>query len=109
MFEYTLFADDTSLFSQEKNLLDLNTKINSGLIDVSDWLIANKLTLNVDKSNLLLFKPNRSDDCADFSISLDGKELRRKTFVKYLGVRIDDHLQWNEQIAYVNLKLSQGI
>ena len=75
--------------------------INSGLIEVSDWLIANKLTLNIDKSNLLLFKPNKLDAGRNFSTSINGEELKRKSFVKYLGIRIDDQLRWNEHIAHV--------
>ena len=97
---FTIFDDDTSLFVQDKNPLVLENNINTGLVEISDWLIANKLTLNVDKSNLLLFKPHGIEGCVNFSIYINGKELKRKPFVKYLDIRIDEStsMEWTHCI-----------
>ena len=109
IFEYTLFADDTSLFSQDINLKSLNEKINKGLVSVSQWLYANKLSLNVDKSNVILFKPPNAPDNVNFKVSLSDKKVKQESVVKYLGIRIDDKLNWNDQIAFVYTKILQGI
>ena len=73
---FTLFDDDTSLFVQDKNPLVFENNINTGLVEISDWLIPNKLTLNIDKSNLLLFKSHRIEGCVNLSIYINGKELK---------------------------------
>ena len=46
---FHLFADDTSLFHSHKNLNTIESVFNAELSNVSLWLQANKLTLNVDK------------------------------------------------------------
>ena len=52
---FYLFADDTSLLYADTNLKSLEKTVNSELIKVSDWLNANKLTLNAKKSNYVIF------------------------------------------------------
>ena len=54
---FYLFADDTSIIYANKNLHNLEQIVNSELSNVSDWLIANKLTLNFKKSNYVLVRP----------------------------------------------------
>ena len=48
---FYLFADDTNLLYADKSLKSLESVVNSELIKVYNWLTANKLTLNVKKSN----------------------------------------------------------
>ena len=53
---FHLFADDTALFCANKNTNQLKNNINTTSLDnIANWLKANKLTLNVDKSKLLYF------------------------------------------------------
>ena len=55
LFKFTLFADDTSLFFSHKNNPDVENLLNNELKKVASWLSANKLSLNVGKSKLLIF------------------------------------------------------
>ena len=93
---FYLFADDTSLLYADANLKSLEKTVNSELLKVSDWLNANKLTLNAKKSNYVISRPyqrklNNSvniemiDDCTQFPTKLQCEE-----HVKYLGVRLLD-------------------
>ena len=52
-----LFADDTSIFISNKKLEELEIIVNSELVNISDWLISNKPTLNVSKSNFIIIHP----------------------------------------------------
>ena len=56
LFEFHLFADDANLFYKHKKLDILQTNINKELsnIGLHDWLCANKLLLNIDKSNYVI-------------------------------------------------------
>ena len=56
-FKFHLFADDTNLLYGDKNLKSLETIVTAELSKVWDWLNANKLTLNVKKSNFVIFQP----------------------------------------------------
>ena len=55
ILKFHLFADDTSNFYSHKDQRNVETTLNSELIKVSEWLIANKL--NVSKSNFVTFHP----------------------------------------------------
>ena len=54
-FSFYLFADYNNLLYADKNLRSLKNAVNAELSNVSNWLRANKLSLNVSKSNLLYF------------------------------------------------------
>jgi hypothetical protein len=93
-----LFADDTNLLYADKNLKSLETIVNKQLEYICDWLLANKLTLNIKKSNFVIFhpyqkrlnyKPNLKvhDYKTNTLISLEQKD-----YVKYLGILIDSNL-----------------
>ena len=54
-FKFYLFADDTNLLYADKNLKLLETTVNAELCNIYDWLIANKLSLNIKKIQLCYF------------------------------------------------------
>ena len=55
--DFHLFADDSNLFYAHKSLLGLETTVNNELQEVFSWLCANILSLNVGKSNYVIFHP----------------------------------------------------
>ena len=50
-----LFADDTNLFFNYKNIKDLFTVVNNKLVNIKDWFNANKLFLNMEKTKYSFF------------------------------------------------------
>ena len=54
-----LFADDTTLFYSSKNLQELSDVINNELSMMMEWLNANRLSLNIDKTNFMIFRPKK--------------------------------------------------
>ena len=74
--------------------------INNEPVRVSDWLNANKLTLNAKKSNFVIFCPlHRKIDHSVNILMFDNSNhiltsLECKDHVKYLGVLQDSHLSW---------------
>ena len=61
MLDIQLFADDTSIFMSNKKLEELETIVNSELVNISDLLISNKLTLNVSESNFIIIHPHQNE------------------------------------------------
>ena len=58
-----MFADDTNLFYEHKNIIKFFATVNKELANINDWFMANKLSLYVGKTKYLLFhKPRRADD-----------------------------------------------
>ena len=81
--------------------------LNRDLNITCDYLKANKLCLNVDKSKLLIFESKQKKfDNNDISIKLNGCKLVPTDHVKYLGLQLDKNLSWNFQVKQLSKKLS---
>ena len=104
--KFLLFADDTSIYLSHKDPKTLETLINSELRHVNDWLTANKLSLNVSKTNVLLFKPKYKREV--INIKLNDLALEEKTLAKYLGIIIDNKLTFEHHVNHVNLKIKKS-
>ena len=53
------FADDTNLLYSDKNLKKLTKQMKKELASLFDWLCANRLSLNVGKTEFLIFRPSK--------------------------------------------------
>ena len=73
---------------------------------ISNWLSTNKLTLNVDKSNYLIFSTWRRKK---LHLTMNNEILQEKEYTRYLGVILDNNLTWKNHITQTNLRLSKGI
>ena len=91
------------------SLETLSKRMNSDLKNLSQWLKANKLSLNVMKTELIIFHSSSKNADPSLKIILDGKRLIQTDTVKYLGVLLDDRFLWSKQINHVATKLNQAI
>ena len=105
---FHLFADDTSIFFKHKDVSQMEEILNTELEKVSNWLIANKLSLNVSKSNVLVFRSKSANSDKILNLKINGQSLEENTYAKYLGVYIDHKLTWHHQTVHVNSKLIKG-
>ena len=103
-----LFADDSNLFSNNSDLHAIENMLNQELADISGWLKANKLSLNVKKTHYMIFSKDNLRK-HDLSLSIDGEVIARTSCTKFLGVYIDDKLCWKNHIAYISNKISKGL
>ena len=74
--------------------------------------MANKLSLNVGKTNYSLFhKPSRVDDLPLQlpKLSINNQEIKRTSYTKFLGVLLDENLSWKEHLKYTQNKIAKSI
>ena len=69
----------------------------------------NKLSLNVSKSSLLLFNIRNKNNNVKLNVNINDIKIKQVTNLKFLGIIIDDKLDWKSQINYVSTKLSRAI
>lgn len=105
-FNYVLFADDTNLLLHDDNLNHLHAALNIELEKISKWVSANKLKVNAAKTNYILFQ-NRSVEYSIGPVYMEGCELKRVSYTKFLGIIIDENLNWKNHIQSLCLKLSK--
>ena len=103
-----LFADDTNLFCTGDNLRDTIQQINEELPKIYSWVNANKLSLNIDKTNFMLFTPRNCSRCTE-DIVINGIRIQEVKETKFLGVIIDNKLNWSSHISYISKKVAKGI
>ena len=98
-FNFYLFADDTNLLYADKSLRSLENTVNTELSNVSKWLMVNKLSLHVSKSNFVIFRPYQ-------------KKIDYKVDLKIYDFCLNSHvsnLSWEYHIAYMATKISRSL
>ena len=101
-----LFADDTNLFCTGIDVKSMIRQVNEELAKIYAWVNANKLSLNIDKTNFMLFMPKYSSYCADH-IVINQTRIQEVKETKFLGVIIDNKLKWSAHIKYISKKNRQ--
>ena len=91
------FADDTNLLLSSNSIKDLRKKMNSDLKLIFEWLCANRLSLNTDKTEFLIFRPPKSN-IQRVTLSLNQKTIFESNKIKYLGLILDNKLNWKYHI-----------
>ena len=104
-----LFADDSNFFCTGKDLPSLINTVNNELKYVVEWLNANKMSLNVDKTHFMIFHSKGKKIHCDENVQIMGNIISKVETTKFLGVIIDSNLSWNQHIGYVSSKISKNI
>ena len=102
-----LFADDSTLFCSDKGLHELSIVINNELSNVMKWLNANRLSLNIDKINFMVFRPKGTNEICS-TINMNGSNIQEVDNAKFLGIIIDNKLNWLEHIKCISRKIVKG-
>ena len=105
--KFILFADDTNLFCSDVNLVNLIIAVNNELEKLCIWFAMNKLSLNVTKTNYMIF--NKRKKVSNLSVKMNNCNINRVYATKFLDVIIDEDLNWKEHILYVKSKISKNI
>ena len=103
-----LFADDTNLFSHGKDIFSLQVTLNQELASKSKWLKVNKLSLNIKKT-MYMMSTRKKTRPADVEIEIDKETISETKSSKFLGVHIDNKLNWRMCVDYVSGKVARGI
>ena len=101
-----LFADDTTLLHSHRNFRYLKLTVEDDMLRLLDWFRANQLTLNLDKTVCLLFSNQKDPEV--ITINIGNSTLTSSDYVKFLGVWIDRHLNWNKHTSLLLMKLKQN-
>lgn len=103
--KFLLYADDTTIFIQGHNLLDITTTLNTELNKISNWIKSNKLTLNINKTQYMVSSPLMTQSI-NILVKIDNVELIEVSEFKFLGVILDNKLRWKAHIDTVKSKVA---
>jgi len=106
-----MYADDTHFTYASSNFENVQFCLNEDLADVFDWLQANKLALNMTKTEFMLIGSRQRLNTFTTSptIRMNSSQVSKVSATKSLGVMIDDKLDWHNHIEKLTKKSASGI
>ena len=75
--------------------------MNNELVQVVQWVNCNKLSLNIKKSQYIVFRSIKNSPDEINSVKINNQTLNKVKYTKFLGVIIDEYLNWAEHINTV--------
>ena len=97
-------------FIQIKKLTLLENYINKELQSIYKWMCINKLSLNIEISNFIIFHPPQKKLNYKVKIMINDTHLKdEQSGIKYLGIMIDANLNWQPQIHHIVKKIKRSI
>lgn len=108
LFSMISYADDTTLtYTIKPNSKNSSAKINVELVKIHNWLSLNKLSLNISKTNFMIFSRNKSVPSID--LELNGIPLQKVNDFNFLGTSIDSALCWKPHLVKIAGKISKVV
>jgi exonuclease III len=105
-----LFADDTTLFIKNKNPHDLMQKLQNEFSKLEKWCIDNRLKINKQKTKFSIFcRKNKFIPDTLNSMRLNDINIERSSHVKYLGIVVDEKLNWRQHIEELEKNLVKTV
>ena len=103
-----LFADDSTLYKSHRNLVYLQWCVQDDMNRIMKYFRINKLTLNLNKTVCVLFQKNKNDP-KEFKIHLDRVTITNSIESKFLGITLDQNLNWSSHVNQLILKLKKNL
>ena len=93
-----LFADDTNLSCEGFSPYEIEIKLNKDIENVHRWLTANKLSLNMKKTEFMIIGSRHHLTTIENSpvLTLGGNNVKRVFQKKSLGMILDEQLKWDK-------------
>ena len=106
-----MFADDTSLTTYGKSIEEIELGLNEDLEKIRLWLQANKLSLNVAKTEYMLIgsRQRLAKLPLEPNICIGSEPIKRVRDTKIVEVCIDESLTWSKHIDEITKKITAGI
>ena len=96
-----MYAHDTNITFQSRDLTELEDKMNMELINLNTWLTSNKLSLNIVKTEFMVIGSRQrlaTFNDNDLKVFVNDKKIKKVKTTNSLGLTIDEHLTWKDHI-----------
>ena len=103
------FADDTNMLNINSSIYKIKYQLNKDLKLLNKWLLANKISLNAAKTELIFFRKPSKKQTPLIKIKINGKRIIPVSSIKYLGVYLDEFLSGHTHCDLLHTKLSRAV
>ena len=106
--KFILYADDANIILTGANAHEIISKYRELSVLLYKWVSSNGLMLNVSKTNYMLFSNISIGDLSSYQPTINDIPIEKKHVAKFLGVLVDDKLQWTHHIKSLSTKMSRN-
>lgn len=106
-----LYADDMVLVYSDSSLKEVFSNMSNDIKIINNWLNDNLLSMNLDKTNYILFKVRnkfKNENLANYTLKLNDHIIQSVEHAKFLGLIIDDQLSWKFHINSIKSKINSA-
>ena len=89
---FFLFADDTNIYHESSDLLEIQKVANRELPKVRKCLEADRLVLSIDKTNFVIFHSRQHKLTDDIFLKMGRRKTKQESCVKFLELLLDSNL-----------------
>ena len=109
-FQFIMYADDTTLSCCVDTIQsnNINKVISEELSELNNWLVTNKLSLNINTTKYMQFH-KASKHVPYLHLQINNNEISRVDTFNFLGLQMNDNLKWNTHIDQVSPKMPRII
>jgi len=105
-----LFADDANLFVKSQSIENLQIVSQEAVSKIAVWILSNRLTLNIGKTNYIIFSPrSKNASTTDLHLTINSIAIPQVNYTKFLGVFIDSKLDWTHHISELCISLRKFV
>ena len=105
-----VYADDTTIIVRGQTVSEAIHKANMILEQYYNYFALNKLTLNESKTKYMVFaKRNKKREINEDILKINDIIIERVQSIKFLGLIINDNLNWNEHKLYIQRKIQRSL
>jgi len=102
-----IFADDTSIIITNDNKVDFRNTLQLTMVELSNWLRSNLLSLNYDKTYFLQFLTKKNNEIQQ-QVAISNSFITNINSTKFLGLIIDSTMSWKDHITELTPKLNKA-
>ena len=108
-FKFCIFADDSTLTCKFDNSDEsqMKNKLENELVVIHNWLIMNKIKINYDKSKFIIFSYGKKYSLEQ--IKIGSSFISSTDNTKFLGIWVDNHLNFRSHIDSISSKISKVV
>ena len=105
--DFIHFADDTTIVASEATEGSLFAKVNMELSCIDKWLSVNRLSLNIKKTKYMII--THKTFLNNYKIRIRRKKIKRTNCIKFLGIQMDDKLNFDSHAIYICGKVARAV
>lgn len=103
--DVTLYADDTSIIYYGHSVEVILPQAQCDLNKLDEWFKYNLLTVNTNKTNYVIFHSKNKKLKDNTQLRINNQPIQKKYKEKYLGIILDNQLNWKPHIEKIHSKL----